>query len=1291
MRITKVKVEGASKDGKKREGMVLLQREVEKSSLILDKFSPNQKRQNQPNDLTSEIIDKYKNRSFELSLLKQTLTSKGNFGKGQNGQLPYYKLERIIKDLVKAAIYNKYIDSNQYSKDLSDLKEYRKELPYYISRKFREELKYIDAQDKPQTLNLVACLQKAVDSGNITDLFSYKEWAVAYLKRKKAMLKKSIRNNRIATNSIPTDEALPPSKRRQALLLWQKEYEKNIISTKAEKATDKKEPTKYIDLDDFYKRFNIEELCKSLLATLNKEFEMLKENLQKKAKDKGNLAKPFHVGVPIMTSNVCAALKKTLQTHQTTVFGKSTEVAEGSDHALRATFKTNREDCQLYAYNLEVVKYMEHYFPIKRKKILPTQKQAEYYLNVNTIKSRIQFQLENALRMQAIQQGKLNHHDLGKEVNSNLLASIKRDEFFMLNFIEACFFATSNLRNIIKKESNDDILGKKCFSSALENMSTFDEELCRLFFGESFKDNKQALWAMRGAIQQIRNNVVHYKKDSITKVFNINDFEYPGGKDKQASYADTPFKSMLQESSEHIADHYLEQLRSNNVLRFYDVKHLKEFFGAHSLSLHRSSVPFAPGFKNVYKTGANLQETNRNLRLKNFLLKADNGAQVAQPKSQGSSSATLPPSQTKLSPAYDSFRFILKLIYNHVFLKQFLDSSNQSQFKEVVNFVLDQNKENANGEKYAFKEIRHMADNENAADYMSYVHSTFVQEEEKKESQQKIKGDDVRNNASKFINQVFIKGFDNFLSTLGISFLHTPCLDNQNREKEDEDYEAIEIKVASRLDSNENCQIAFFTFCKLLDNNHLSDLRNELLKYAATSKEMESQKKDHFAFDIIELCILENDKFITFKDEKCKSLPDTEKETDKTSEISYQRFLSPYISGEQQSDNCVWKELYYQTDNKTSVNYASIALIRKFGTQKLLEEVITVDAKITEENYREWKQLKSKIDEKMNRREELHAAWEKAKDHRTKKSKNTFNNTEKEDKKKEDAEKKVYLDLCKEIERYNWLDNKLHLVHLKTLHNLVIQILSRMARFVALWDRDFVLMDASRTEDTYRLTSFVNITNLSDSSFQDNKGIIKRNKKDIISRNSEFNINSEFKEIEQCLKSKLAYYEKSFNLTEANVETRDTIAHYGYISQFFPEKKSETDDCQVVGNEAISQIISKKQPKYKQAPESVSLIELINRLRSLMAYDRKLRNTVSKSIINVFKQNGMELKFKFKYSDYDSNEKNHLLEVESVTSQKIMLLKGSKIVEGGKKISLSIDQVSEEYCKLCKRLLELKK
>ena len=112
--------------------------------------------------------------------------------------------------------------------------------------------------------------------------------------------------------------------------------------------------------------------------------------------------------------------------------------------------------------------------------------------------------------------------------------------------------------------------------------------------------------------------------------------------------------------------------------------------------------------------------------------------------------------------------------------------------------------------------------------------------------------------------QVFIKGFDMFVAKNKqiLSFVSNPVCqlsaDMTNRQQADKLNE-LENQIATicdikpqNIDSTKSEHIAFYTFAKLLDANHLSALRNELIKYNASDNQ-----KNSFSYvsELLELCL----------------------------------------------------------------------------------------------------------------------------------------------------------------------------------------------------------------------------------------------------------------------------------------------------------------------------------------------------------------------------------------------------------------------------------------------------
>lgn len=984
---------------------------------------------------TTVILPKEKIENFKKSILNKTLVREN-------------KIKRLNKrniDIEKT-LYNLINGKYKYELRKIDYENIKESL----NPKFQIDYKY--CHDK-EGFNLLELLFKYSQNNDISILQPYKDWVNWYIETRSKFLIKSINNNRIEISNEIEDNM---SKRKQVL-----------ISLEAKSLKDKEELFETLE-----EKYNFSSLV-DLFKTFVEEWDSKKQY-------------DFNIKV-----------KTALKEHQKTIFGSRDEPKHRYD---KENGKTPENDFNknLAVYNDEVVKYIERYFPIKKSIRTYTDKEKksiEYYLNENTIKITIRKQIENAIRLNMIQRGKLNHHKLTTSVNSIDLSNIKRQEAFVLNLIDACAFAANNIRNIVDTEQGQDILGKKDFVASL-NKYNINKELFKLFFGNIDEVERETLWALRGSVQQIRNNIIHYNKEAINQIFNITTFENPIA-NNETSYIDTIFKDYLLKGLEEMPELIASQLMTGGVLTYYNIDNIKEILVKIKFNLCRSSIPFTPSFKKVFKAGCNYQTNNTEkhyLQTENYYPRKDNNIEKQE--------------------EYEARYFLLKLLYNNIFLPEF----NDNQFRKIAKDILKEKQKQSfeSGKKFenAFNEIRAIRYNETIIEYMSYVQSSIIQEQIKKDEKEFKTKEEQRNNFEKYLLDIYVKGFDLFLNKFKDNNLHSieNQLDlsltneqkaNELKSKRDEiiGYCKIQDKI---IDINNPTHIAFYTFCKLLDANHLSNLRNEIIKYRQSLNEKNKDFEYIYLLEIIELCLLKADT-LTISDEK--------------KIIATEENIKPFIDINDKNELSKFGDLYIQTDNETFVIHSPIELLNKYGTRQRLVDLVESNNsfKINEGEFNKWKsfrQEENNIENIIKAKEELHREWVETKF-------KAYYKKQKQDKElvmTEDAKK--YLNHANEIEEYNWLDNKLHFIHLKKLHSLTIEILGRMAGFIALLDRD-----KKYTND------------------------------------------------------------KTVKYTKESRVIRNQIAHFNYLTE--------------------------KNINY-------SIIDLTNNLRELMDYDRKLKNAVAKSIIDIF-------------------------------------------------------------------------
>lgn len=1077
MKVSKVKVKVGG--GRNSERMVFMRRTSKIGSLVYEGEQRNGKPET--DDETTSILPDKKRENFILSIVNKTIPKKEivkkNLGKGFVKE--YYD---AIAGIIDSFLEKKIVDRKHYI-IVNKLTE--EEIKQYLNHRFQEaNYKYV--RDKKEVnFNLSKLLKESTKNNSSAPLQPYKEWAEWHIETKSVRLIRSIQNNRLVIDTQEEAENISPRKR--ALLKWENEF---LLSHK-------------LDLQDIEKTYLIDDLIHAL------------HEVTYTISDKGFInGNEYH-----------RFLKKALQSHQQNIFG-SRETPN----------KINRENAELYSYNMEVVKYLEHYFPIKKTNRRNTPEVKDYYLN--GIKDRVRKQLENAVRNNLVRQGKYTLHTLTPDTaNSDNLSKIKADEGFALTMLNQCAFAANNVRNIIDPTQVEDILLDRPFNESLKKFNSAQMLHLSSFF--DVKEFNEPLRAIRDAVAKIRHNIIHYKVNALNVIFKIETF---GSTQKQ--YKDTIFGSLLQADMMNVSESLAKQLMTGNVLEYYPMQELKSFFSKNSISLYRSVIPFAPGFKRVMKKGENYQNADKkenkkdskdgyyDLKIESFL-----------------------PQESFTKEAYDARYFLLKLIYNNIFLPKFTESTDW--FKSTVNEVIALNREEnvRKGKKHkiAFAEIRPMDLGDTIGTYAAYLQSCAIIEANKKPDA--VKDETVLLNFEKLILQIFIKGFDDFLRRNGmLKFVQQPSLQFKSGAKDEttqrKDW-AKEIEGSLRAPVNdinptESSRISFYVFCKLLDAPHLNDLRNELIKYyRSQSHRPQKIKNIKYLLSIIELCLLSVD-----ASELNKLF------TDANNSIN-DRLLAFLEKNKTVTD---YEDLYTQSDNETMVLHRTIAKTYKYGTRKVLEQVIDSNPsyRVTVGEYEEWRNLKENVEEWIARREELHAKWVKL---------------ERVPKMKEGemtGDMKEYVKICSDIDRYNWLDNKVHLEHINKLHNLTIDILGRMAGFNTLFERDL----------QYYCNSNEKVRSLlkpdSSEGFDFSKGLPK------------------FTEEQNSILF------QTF-LVEGYKDTRNFVAHFNFLNSF--------------------------EDNYSRS--RYSLIDVINRLRKQFKYDRKLKNAVSKAIIKLFEKHGMVLILSF--------------------------------------------------------------
>ena len=302
-------------------------------------------------------------------------------------------------------------------------------------------------------------------------------------------------------------------------------------------------------------------------------------------------------------------------------------------------------------------------------------------------------------------------------------------------------------------------------------------------------------------------------------------------------------------------------------------------------------------------------------------------------------------------------------------------------------------------------------------------------------------------------------------------------------------------------------------------------------------------------------------------------------------------------------------------DGENVIKHRSFYNIKKYGILDLLEKIVTkADLKITKEEIKKYKNLQKELE-----KNDFYKIQEKI--HRKYNQKpNLISRTE---------NKKDFNDYKKAIENiqnYTQLKNKIEFNDLNLLQGLLFRILHRLTGYTSLWERDLQFkLKGEFPEDKY-------IDEIFNSDRNNNQ---KYKSGGIAYKYVDFLIEKE--EGKRAGKNKV----KKRSEKEGSFIIRNYIAHFNYIP----------------------------------AAEK-SILEMLEELRELLKYDRKLKNAVMKSIKDIFREYGFIVEFTISHT---KNGKE--IKVRSVKSEKIKHLKNNELIT---------TRNSEDLCDLVKIMLEYK-
>ena len=948
----------------------------------------------------------------------------------------------------------------------------------------------------------------------------------------------------------------------------------------------------------------------------------------------------------INSENRNREVKITLNNHKKSIINllKYNEGESDEEHELKK---------ELNVYSNEVTKYIEHYFPVSRKGVARNKKiknktEDEFleYINENIDKlpKVVEHQIKNAIIQHILKLGKFIYYfsDFCDNTSQNWswsqkyftskdLETIKKRETFSKKIINMCTFATSNLRNIINPKEDNDIIGKenlrknldKIFISSNKDEKNKIKNKLNLFLNsQNLNDDELIclLSELRSSISNPRNKVYHFSHTLNSTIFdNILSDKYEKfinkdnkiSDDRNSSFSSGVIKGIMKKDFEDFNVYISEKFQSANVFDFYNINDIKKFCSIVPLNLEKNIIPYAPSFKNIL---FRVKSENKNFQ---WLLDDKTLFELFNECFNNKIRNDVTFKNFK-----SSYEFLLKNIYYNYFQEEFF--KNDSLFKKSVKKAKNNNKEDnshKNPERWGYKNIDDYKPEiksknyKSVFEYLSYIQSNIINSDIKNKdsdnSDIKNKGSGKTNFFARFIKDIYKEGFIIFCKEHKehFDFILNPqnVLEQCNSEVEKTKKRNIlreELENHINFDEKEyndllenGKYVSFYALLKLLDSGTISNFRNELTKYEQAMKEYDNKNNDYSEYHkIINLVMLSADR-----------IPSNYKDI-YTNDIDWKASFNPFIK-----ENCINNDNGFYQDDGTPILRRQIELTRKFGVYNRFKKIYK--DKIDVDDFESYNKYEISIDDQ--KRKILIEGWKKSpnkknwiKDHkqyigvlqelRQNLHKEWANSNN--EKKWLNKNKEQYKSLLREIRIYNDFKNKIELNDLSKIQKLLIDIIGKYVGYISTWERDFQFFLI--TLDYFELLQ--PFTNENDNIFHEKPSKVLFEKEitcygsaDVGVQNYACVIRKENKEVHNNIIASLFLkygdtLDEGFKKGSNWHNTRKDIAHLDYLT----------------------------------GKSNHNLLEYLENLREILFYDRKLKNSVTKSFIQIFKRNNLDISLK---------------------------------------------------------------
>ena len=568
----------------------------------------------------------------------------------------------------------------------------------------------------------------------------------------------------------------------------------------------------------------------------------------------------------------------------------------------------------------------------------------------------------------------------------------------------------------------------------------------------------------------------------------------------------------------------------------------------------------------------------------------------------------------KTKEIIDAQIYLLKNIYYGEFLNYFM--SNNGNFFEISKEIIELNKNDKRNLKTGFYKLQKFEDiqEKTPKEYLANIQSLYMINAGNQDEEEKDTYID-------FIQKIFLKGFMTYLANNGrLSLIYIGSDEETNTSLAEKKQEFD--KFLKKYEQNNNIKIPYEI------NEFLREIKlGNILKYTErlnmfylilkllNHKELTNLKGSLEKYQSA-------NKEETFSDEleliNLLNLDNNRVTEDFELEVNeigkFLDFNGNKIKDRKELKKFDTNKIYF--DGENIIKHRAFYNIKKYGMLNLLEKIADkAKYKISLKELKEYSNKKNEIEKNYRMQQNLHRKYARPK----------------KDEKFNDKDYKEYEKAIGNIQKYTHLKNKVEFNELNLLQGLLLKILHRIVGYTSIWERDLRFRLKGEFPENQYIEEIFNF---------DNSKNVKYKSGQIVEKYINF-----YKELYKDNVEKRSIYSdkkvKKLKQEKKDLYIRNYIAHFNYIPH-----------------------------------AEISLLEMLENLRKLLSYDRKLKNAVMKSVVDILKEYGFVATFKI-----GADKK---IGIQTLESEKIVHLKNLK------KKKLMTDRNSEELCELVKVMFEYK-